>query len=221
MPWGVGKWPTPNRRHFSTHDTITFAGGGAAGGVARGAWERSLALGKPYETELDRLPETYRWAMELPVGRLRAAIRAASSLPLIAVGSGGSFTTADFAATLHRQLAGALAVAQTPMEAVATGVDLGSTAVFLATAGGKNPDVLGSFEKLALREPRRLVVLCLSARTPLARLAAKFPFADFIDLCVHFDLPLGYGLYKERPLDELCRWVDQPFTAPRRQELLV
>jgi hypothetical protein len=37
-------------------------------------------------------------------------------------------------------------------------------------------------------------------------------------LCVRFDLPLGYGLYKERPLDELCRWVEQPFVAPRRQE---
>jgi hypothetical protein len=40
-------------------------------------------------------------------------------------------------------------------------------------------------------------------------------------LCVHFDLPLGYGLYKERPLDELCRWVDEPFVPPRRQESLV
>ena len=40
-------------------------------------------------------------------------------------------------------------------------------------------------------------------------------------LCVHFDLPLGYGLYKERPLDELCRWVDESFVAPRRQESLL
>ena len=38
-------------------------------------------------------------------------------------------------------------------------------------------------------------------------------------LCVHFDLPLGYGLYKERPLDELCRWVDEPFVAPVQEEL--
>lgn len=37
-------------------------------------------------------------------------------------------------------------------------------------------------------------------------------------LCVHFDLPLGYGLFKERPLDELCRWIDQPYSAPKRQE---
>ncbi|MBV9122146.1 MAG: hypothetical protein JO112_02140 [Planctomycetes bacterium] len=40
-------------------------------------------------------------------------------------------------------------------------------------------------------------------------------------LCVHFDLPLGYGLYKERPLDELCRWVEEPFVPPRRQESFV
>ena len=36
-------------------------------------------------------------------------------------------------------------------------------------------------------------------------------------LCVHFDLPLGYGLYKERPLAELCRWVDHPFTPPAEE----
>ncbi len=40
-------------------------------------------------------------------------------------------------------------------------------------------------------------------------------------LCVHFDLPLGYGLYKERPLDELCRWIDEPFSILRRQESFV
>jgi hypothetical protein len=40
-------------------------------------------------------------------------------------------------------------------------------------------------------------------------------------LCVHFDLPLGYGLYKERPLDELCRWVDEPFAVPRQQDAFI
>lgn len=39
-------------------------------------------------------------------------------------------------------------------------------------------------------------------------------------LCVKFDLPLGYGLYKERPLDTLCAWVDKPFSEPRQEELL-
>ena len=36
-------------------------------------------------------------------------------------------------------------------------------------------------------------------------------------LCVHFDLPLGYGLYKERPLAELCRWVDDSYTPPAEE----
>lgn len=36
-------------------------------------------------------------------------------------------------------------------------------------------------------------------------------------LCVHYNLPLGYGLYKERPLEELCRWVDDPFVVPNEE----
>ena len=33
-------------------------------------------------------------------------------------------------------------------------------------------------------------------------------------LAVYFDLPLGYGLYKERPLKTLVEWIDRPFTDP-------
>src|SRR5207247_1180088 len=80
-----------------------------------------------------------------------------------------------------------LASAMTPMEAVATGLNFRSTAVLLTTAGGKKPDVLGSFQHLAAREPRRLIVLCMSVGTPLARLAAKCPWADFVEL----DIPSG------------------------------
>jgi hypothetical protein len=40
-------------------------------------------------------------------------------------------------------------------------------------------------------------------------------------LCVHFDLPLGYGLYKERPLQTLCQWMERPFSAPSTQGTLV
>lgn len=39
-------------------------------------------------------------------------------------------------------------------------------------------------------------------------------------LCVHFDLPLGYGLYKERPLKTLIQWLDSPYTEPSEGELL-
>jgi len=40
-------------------------------------------------------------------------------------------------------------------------------------------------------------------------------------LCVHFDLPLGYGIYKERPVTELCRWVEHPYVAPAEEGSLL
>ena len=40
-------------------------------------------------------------------------------------------------------------------------------------------------------------------------------------LCVQFDLPLNYGLYKERPLDELCGWMREPFVAGKREGSMV
>ena len=40
-------------------------------------------------------------------------------------------------------------------------------------------------------------------------------------LCVHFDLPLGYGLFKERPMSTLCRWLDKPSLAVPDEESLV
>ena len=40
-------------------------------------------------------------------------------------------------------------------------------------------------------------------------------------LCVHFDLPLNYGLYKERPLTTLCQWMNRSFTAPTSEDALL
>jgi fructoselysine-6-P-deglycase FrlB-like protein len=144
-------------------------------------------LGKPYDSEVDQLAQTYRWATKAPIDGFASALRACSSLPLVAIGSGGSFTTAEFATGLHREQTGFLASAQTPMEAVAASLDHRSLAVLLATAGGKNPDVLGAFQQLVLREPHRFLILCTSPRSPLARLAAKYRYVDFVDA----DLPSG------------------------------
>lgn len=38
-------------------------------------------------------------------------------------------------------------------------------------------------------------------------------------LCVHFDLPLNYGLYKERPLSILSQWVNKPFVVSSNEDL--
>jgi hypothetical protein len=79
-------------------------------------------------------------------------------------------------------MGGKLATPFTPLEAVATRANLRASAALLVTAGGRNPDVQGAFQAIAVREPRRFIVLCTKSRTPLARLAAGFDYVDFIEL---------------------------------------
>ena len=138
-------------------------------------------MGKPYAEELSRLDETYAWALEAPLDALSAAVRVASADPLITVGSGGSYTSAQFTAAVHREFTSGTASAMTPLEAVSTPQTLRGSALMMLTAGGKNPDVVGAFRRLVKREPRRFVVLCASTGSPLGGLAAEHPQVDFID----------------------------------------
>lgn len=146
-----------------------------------------ISVGKPFEIELDRLPETYAWSHRVPLGDLPRALRRAAGLPLLAVGSGGSYTTAQLAAAAHRQFGASHASAMTPLEAVATPESLRHSTVMLVTASGRNQDVLGSFERLAEREPRQFVVLCARAGSPLGSVVRKHPEIDLAE----FELPSG------------------------------
>ena len=89
---------------------------------------------------------------------------------------------AEFAAKLHRDACALPAFAETPLGAVDGPMNPTNLAVLMTTAGGRNPDVIGSFQIIADREPRRLIVLCLTAGTPLAQRAKSFPFVDFIEI---------------------------------------
>lgn len=76
-------------------------------------------MGKPYDSELASLPLTYDWARTADIKPLVTAFRRASALPLIAIGSGGSFTTAAFTADCHQHFCQRLAKAITPLELMA------------------------------------------------------------------------------------------------------
>ena len=127
-------------------------------------------MGKPYATELDSLTQTYAWALNTPLEGLEKAIQAISSDPLIAIGSGGSLTSAHFAAYLHSLFSGMLARPVTPYELAASPVHLGRIGLLLLTAGGSNPDVLGCFSIALSRGPKRFAILCTRTQTPLAEL---------------------------------------------------
>jgi hypothetical protein len=144
-------------------------------------------VGKPYYDELDCLSATYDWALSAPLGGLPQALRASARLPLTAVGSGGSYTSAQFAAATHRHYCSVAATAMTPLEAVTTPQSLRQAAVLLLTAGGRNADVLGAYKRLVEREPKRLLVFCARTGSPLARIVSKHPTVDFSE----FEPPSG------------------------------
>jgi hypothetical protein len=60
-----------------------------------------------------------------------------------------------------------------------TGVKRGDTVGI--SAGGKNADILGAFQRVVIREPRHLIVLCSRKKSPLSRLAETYHYVDLFD----------------------------------------
>ena len=144
-------------------------------------------MGRPFSEELASLPGTFKWALQQPLDGIVRSVRTLSNLPLIAAGSGGSYSAAHLACALHAFHTRRMAQAMTPLQLVSTPTDLRDLGIFIPTAGGKNPDVLGTFRHLVSEEPRSLMVWCATLESPLASAAAKYRFVDFHD----FFLPCG------------------------------
>lgn len=71
-----------------------------------------------YRRELASLDGAYRAARGMDVGPLCAVVERWVDRPMMMVGSGGSFSTATFAADLHESTTGQLARAATPLDVV-------------------------------------------------------------------------------------------------------
>ena len=128
-------------------------------------------MGKRYATELCKLSETYSWALHAPIDPLVAGVSASASLPLVAVGSGGSFSAAHLSCSLHQYFTGMLSRPLTPLDLVSSTINLRSVSAMIISAGGSNIDTVSAFENAVDREPRRCIVLCLHNTSTLSRLS--------------------------------------------------
>lgn len=137
-------------------------------------------MGKPYFEELKGLEKTYAWVLSAKLEHSFKAVSSIEGIPLLAIGSGGSFTAAHIAASLHQRYTGLISKAATPFEAIYSIRDLENTAVMLLSAGGKNPDIIGAFKTSIAKEPRKLVVICLSKDSPLSKLARQYRNVDVL-----------------------------------------
>lgn len=122
-----------------------------------------------------------------PIESLTRAIESSLSGPLVATGSGGSLTVAHLASWLHQQFAEKIAKAITPFDLVSSGSITKDLSVLMLTARGGNPDIIGVFKNIVLREPKQLIILCSRTNSPLSKLAKSYRYVDLVD----FDLPSG------------------------------
>lgn len=135
-------------------------------------------MGKPFQLELDDLEETYAWANSCDVSPLIEIVKRASSLPMLAIGSGGSITAAEILCDLHSAHNGNIAKSMTPLEATRSIAKDSRLSVWLLSAGGNNPDILYSYDKMVVAEPKQFVVICGDPNSQLIDGTARNGYVD-------------------------------------------
>lgn len=131
-----------------------------------------------YASELERLPITYRWALDEEINQLMEFVRASTKTSLITVGSGGALTNAVFASVLH-QYTGMTAQYFTPLELISSDYSFSDKSVLIITAGGNNPDVLAALSAIIKKEPQDLTILCGSKKSRIQEIAKKYEYVRF------------------------------------------
>jgi len=198
-------------------------------------------MGKPYASEISKLADTYEWALRESVDSLSGFVTAGAGFPLYAVGSGGSYSAAAFAAFLSQYWKHQHASAITPLEML-TIPALRHASVLIFSAGGNNPDVIQAFRTAISQEPRSLGIVCLRKTSELPRLAENFEFVHrwsrnspagrdgflatnslltFFVLahrlfCPELELPKDYA-----DLESLCAFSNQRAAAVLKRDSLV
>ena len=137
-------------------------------------------MGKKYASEIQSVPETYEWARKVPIPALADFVHRSANISLIAVGSGGSMTAAEFASLQH---VSAVSRAMTAEEFLETPVP-NDCAVLLITAGGNNHDILAAYEKAIKTKVKVLGILCANASGKIVELASSN-----VDVFVHAVTP--------------------------------
>ncbi len=131
-----------------------------------------------YLKELSNLHTVYQVALGLDVEPLRTAIETAASRPMVTLGSGGSYSVANFAGFLHQLHTGRLASASTPLDYIT--LPLRDAAVMCFSASGRNKDICAAFDEAAQREAKPLLGLVMRKTSSLHDLAAHYRYSRIV-----------------------------------------
>lgn len=131
-------------------------------------------MGKAFASELAAVDDTLAWALSCDVKVLEQFVADVADRPLVAIGSGGSSTACHLVALLHRTRHRRPALFTTPLDVLSVPAGLHRAGVFLASASGKNKDVLAALEACIADEAPAVAAVTLRAQNPLSEAAASY-----------------------------------------------
>lgn len=147
-------------------------------------------MGRKYQEELNYVPECVNWAREQPVEVLHKGLKQFADRGLVAIGSGGSFGAAAFAATQHTTHFGRISQSITPLQLASLPEDASTFGALLISSEGKNKDILAGATQLLARGCPALA-LTLTQSNPLVSLCGQTGAATVVD----YEMPWGKDGY--------------------------
>jgi len=144
-------------------------------------------MGKPYSDELQKIDDTYKWALNLEVDNLDDLNYLLCEKPMFVIGSGGSSSACALLTLLHQDQ-GLMASDITPLELQYSkkAINKESNVVFIS-ASGKNTDILLAFDTVVTLEPFFILNICLMKNSLLGKKSAQFSISKILE----FDNPAG------------------------------
>lgn len=142
-------------------------------------------MGRPYKKELEAMMETYEFVNQANVSSVFSFFRNNTSIPLLIIGSGGSFAVAKMFEFCYQNYGG-MAKAITPYELEDSKKILGKSKILIVTAGGNNPDTVGAYSYARLFEPYELCVICMSKNSKIAKVINKNKDAILYEMVIPF-----------------------------------
>jgi hydroxymethylpyrimidine pyrophosphatase-like HAD family hydrolase/fructoselysine-6-P-deglycase FrlB-like protein len=144
-------------------------------------------VGRPFDTELSRLRQTYTFASSADIDPIVAVVSRHLDCGLIATGSGGSFTAAAMLQRLHQTATGRVSLALTPLQLAGIASLDPASVIWLLSARGRNGDILDAAKTAVKLEPEAIVSFTAVKGSKLTAAVRKEPVGVSLD----FDSPAG------------------------------
>lgn len=144
-------------------------------------------MGKPYTSELEKLDETFTWAVNQNCTSQVNVLKSNLNLPLISVGSGGSFSAAEAHSSMHKYFFRRIASAVTPVELISSIPEDKKASVWFISASGNNIDIKRAFQHASVLEVKCVSAMVGKSNSTLKKLSDKYRYTNIFEN----ELPCG------------------------------